>query len=338
MRQQRNVILLWITAATCLSFLHCPIALIVFVNAKGKETDGSNCLLPCRNKGICRTSSRRELTVVPNSTNMDVPATRSSNYSNNNSIFSLRILQQHHQQYPHCLCPVGYTGTLCEIVYQTCDSSSDVCASGATCQRAVDNFGIEFFHCGCDLAKSDLSLPKSLEFCQRVSTVFCNTVNDDPKQSRGSSYCTNGGRCKETENQKDTTASKLHSGCTCLSGTEGAHCETINLNTQGTAWLELETMTGNATTKKRRILLSMVVFISLLSFFLTAGYTAAVYYAQVQQKKHWKNRRGKTAEERARIPRAVGIRGRILPNYEPMQTITTARNTVEPAETGIEMT
>ena len=246
------------------------------------DARASKCELPCRNKGVC--TNRREL-------NGDVDTTTAA--------ATTTTTTEHHrflQQRPHCQCPVGFTGVLCEVKYVLCGSAEDTCFNESPCQRAVDDFGTEFFHCECDAVQSDLSLPNAQKFCEHVSTVFCNTEKNDPHQSRGSSFCSNGGKCKDTEEK-----GHHHAGCECPSGFSGQHCEISDIPPRSKGSSALDTLKAASTNNpKRRVLLSIVVFISLMVLFATIGFTAAVYYGQQRQKKNWKKR--KTAVERARIP------------------------------------
>lgn len=280
---------------------------LLFYCLSGIEAWGSSsgCDLPCRNKGVCKISRQRDLQGDTEFTDA---------VTNNNVHRSL-------QQRPHCMCPAGFTGILCEIEYVRCKSAQDSCFNGEPCQRAVDDFGTEFYHCECDGVKSDLSLPSGQKFCEHVSTTFCNNPvgdkNADPKQSRSSSYCNNGGRCK-----KDTGEERgsHHVGCDCPKGYSGAHCEISDHpqpSNKGSAYDELRAA-ASTDNPKRRTLLGLLVFFLLMTMFVTAGYTFAVYYGQQQQKKNWKKRGGRSAKDRARIPK-TSYRGTSEPVIQPKQ-------------------
>lgn len=288
------------------------------VAAWGSTSKQAACELPCRNQGVCKSGATRH---------RDLALHNNNNFVSYEDKVEARM-DDHHprflfEQRPHCLCPAAFTGALCEIEYVMCNSKDDICFNGMPCQRAVDDFGTEFFHCECDAAKSDLSLPGSQKFCEHVSTVFCNAINNgdkggDPKQrSRGSSFCNNGGRCKDGAGEKE---GKLHAGCECPAGYSGPHCEISDHPQQpsGSAYEDLAAVASLANNPRRRVLLSLVVFLSILTFFITAGYTFVVYYGQQQQKKNWKKRGGRSAEERARVPK--NYHGRSAPVAQPKKS------------------
>ena len=292
----------------------------------------SMCELPCRNNGICKSATRynRNLASSLRDTD-DLFYPRFVTESPSEQDHPTRLL---FQQGPHCWCPAGFAGTLCEIEYTLCSSKDDTCFSGQPCQRAVDDFGTEFFHCGCDMSKSDISIPVASQFCERVSTVFCDTDSDsdaqknlDPRQrSRGSFFCNNGGRCKDPEDNEEK--GKRYLGCECQAGFSGSHCEISSYPVSPgplSAYEELKAAAA-LTNPHRRLLLSLIVFLAILTCFFTAGYAFVAYIGQQQQKKNRKKRTSKTAEERARIPR-TNYRGLSVPvpqgkqSYVPVHEI-----------------
>ena len=309
-------------------------SIVLFHIGMAVEARGSSvCGLPCRNKGVCKSATGTRHYRNLESPQNDEAAEEEEELEQQDH--SHRFLFQ--RGIPQCWCPSGFSGTLCEIEYAHCSSKEDKCFNGRHCQRAVDDFGQEFFHCGCDRSKSDLSLPAASKFCERVSTVFCNAEDDedesakknlDPRQrSRGSYFCNNGGRC-----QYDVDEGQRNLGCECQAGFSGSHCEISNLPDNSnpasgmSAYDELQAAASLAN-PRRRLLLSVMVFLALLTCFGTAGYTFVVYRGQQQQQtRSRKTRSGKTAEERARIPR-TNYRGLSVPvpqakqSYAPVHEI-----------------
>lgn len=174
------------------------------------------CDFPCRNKGICRERDGVEAM--------------------------------------YCQCPAGFAGAFCEIQYNVCESADQVCSNGRKCQRAVDDFAQEYFHCECDPVRSDLSFDYADKLCAHASTVFCRE-DDDTEQAKkdrkslgeaaGGSFCTNGGVCRE---EVDDGKNHHHAGCDCPKGYTGNHCEhslevkkhpakTVEFRTSSRSWL-----------------------------------------------------------------------------------------------------
>ena len=291
----------------------------------------STCGLPCRNKGICKSDTRQDRNLALFSLNDSEDATDPQLVTESFSKLEDQSTRQLFQNGPHCWCPAGFTGTLCEIEYALCSSKDDMCFNGQPCQRAVDDYGKEFFHCGCNMSQSDLSIRAASQFCERVSTVFCDADQDqknmDPRQrSRGGSFCNNGGRCKDPENKEEK--GKRHLGCDCPAGFSGSHCEISSypVSPSGVSAYEELQAAASLTNPHRRLLLSLMVFLALMTFFVTAGYAFVAYMGQQQQKKSRKKRSSKTAEELARIPR-TNYRGLSAPvphgkqSYVPVHEI-----------------
>eukprot|EP00549_Striatella_unipunctata_P021423 CAMPEP_0118710708 /NCGR_PEP_ID=MMETSP0800-20121206/23576_1 /TAXON_ID=210618 ORGANISM="Striatella unipunctata, Strain CCMP2910" /NCGR_SAMPLE_ID=MMETSP0800 /ASSEMBLY_ACC=CAM_ASM_000638 /LENGTH=162 /DNA_ID=CAMNT_0006615009 /DNA_START=17 /DNA_END=505 /DNA_ORIENTATION=- len=91
-----------------------------------------------------------------------------------------------------CSCPTGYTGIRCEIKFKVCGDNQHTCFNGAECKLGIDSTGMEYLHCDCDPAKSDLTSSYAGVFCQHAAQVFC--APGHPGAVRHT-FCVNGGRC-----------------------------------------------------------------------------------------------------------------------------------------------
>ncbi|KAG7345354.1 EGF-like domain containing protein [Nitzschia inconspicua] len=121
-----------------------------------------------------------------------------------------------HKNGMYCICPVGYTGLQCEIKMVVCGADDHTCFNGSTCKKDHSGWGESYWRCECDPKGSVMTASYAGKYCEHESTVFC--VGD--AASHSSSFCTNGGRCKERDNSE-----QRHAGCDCPAGYEGPHCE-----------------------------------------------------------------------------------------------------------------
>lgn len=127
--------------------------------------------------------------------------------------------QELHDNGMYCTCPVGFTGLQCEIKYVTCGRDNHTCFNGSACvKERSSNDGNVFYRCECDVTESVMDAPYAGKYCEHIATSFCD---GDDGFSHGSSFCTNGGRCKKV----DPNSVSKHHGCECPDGWKGDHCE-----------------------------------------------------------------------------------------------------------------
>lgn len=269
-------------------------ALVVLACSLVAATSKSKCDMPCLNGGTCK---RRldETTFAADQQQLHR--------------FDQAIQQQ--QQRHYCQCPTSYTGALCEIKFVLCDAAEgdqqqqqqQTCPNGNKCQRAVDDFGSEFFHCECDVAQSDMSSPFAAKFCEHASTVFCKVDAEAEKAkkgrhslggSAGSSFCTNGGSCKEV-----TEKGHHHAGCNCLAGFSGKTCEVSSYKVSKKA---SSFSRPSSSTPRKRTLLSVVVFLGIMLAFVVLGVAILIHHGNRQRKPRAAHNKPRSAQERARIP------------------------------------
>lgn len=157
----------------------------------------SDCPIQCRNGGTCAQDRGFHGGTKKSDTNKSEEEDRG-------------IIRGH-----HCSCPTGYAGSFCEIKYDICEGEERTCFNGSECIRNVDDRGHTFYHCQCDARGSDLSTPEAHQFCQHIWTEFCTAAGESISQG-SSSFCTNGGVCKDKKGK-----SKYHAGCECPPGWAG---------------------------------------------------------------------------------------------------------------------
>jgi hypothetical protein len=105
--------------------------------------------------------------------------------------------QELHDNGMYCTCPVGFTGLQCEIKYVTCGRDNHTCFNGSACvKERSSNDGNVFYRCECDVTESVMDAPYAGKYCEHIATSFCD---GDDGFSHGSSFCTNGGRCKKVD-------------------------------------------------------------------------------------------------------------------------------------------
>lgn len=96
-----------------------------------------------------------------------------------------------------CSCPVGYTGLQCEIKHIVCgeDEGTDsyTCFNGSSCVKERSGNGDLYWRCECDPDNSIMTAKYAGKYCEHIATTFCTGEKD----GSSTSYCTNGGRCKE---------------------------------------------------------------------------------------------------------------------------------------------
>ena len=106
--------------------------------------------------------------------------------------------EQTHITGMYCQCPAGFTGVQCEISLIMCDiggsHDNHTCFNGQECMKENDGYGNVFYHCSCDAATTIMKQDYVKNYCQHISTVFCNHKKN-ADVSTSSQYCTNGGKC-----------------------------------------------------------------------------------------------------------------------------------------------
>lgn len=100
----------------------------------------------------------------------------------------------------YCSCPIGYTGLQCEIHMKTCGNDEHTCFNGAPCGKERAGDGTTWWRCECDPTDSVMDADYAGRYCEHIATIFCNN-NPDDIGHEGTSYCTNGGKCKEKDHE-----------------------------------------------------------------------------------------------------------------------------------------
>ena len=83
----------------------------------------------------------------------------------------------------HCQCPMGLTGAVCDIPYESCIETDDVCYYGGTCVGGNDQGLV----CDCSTAMSEDGTPRIGKYCEAPPTFSCGDDNVE--------FCVNGGVC-----------------------------------------------------------------------------------------------------------------------------------------------
>jgi hypothetical protein len=110
-----------------------------------------------------------------------------------------------------CLCNSGWTGMLCDIVYDTC-SNSHTCLHGGRCiPGLVDDFGNSQHFCDCtDAIGSDGSVFVG-KYCEHQAVNYCKASGDE-------AFCVNSGYCNPDYPNSGTP-------CICSEEHTGPHCQ-----------------------------------------------------------------------------------------------------------------
>ena len=252
--------------------------------------DGAKCDLKCKNGGVCK---RRQL----------INEIRNYEISRLNQDIS-KQQQELEPQRHYCQCPTGYVGSMCEIKLVLCENGiNGTCSNGNTCKRGIDGSNEEYYHCGCDVSKSDLSLPYADKFCTHESTVFCINEIDaknikKKRQSLGggsrSSFCVNGGTCKDV-----ITASGNHvSSCNCPSDFTGSHCE---VSTKSKTQKASKYATNESSPSHHRsIFVTILVFFVCFFTIIAVSLTLLIWYGN---RNRIPKKPKKSALHRATIPK-----------------------------------
>ncbi len=153
-----------------------------------KENEIPDCTLECDNGGVCEIGIRNPA---------EVDLLR--------RIWSDEEISEHMR----CLCPTGYGGPLCQAIFEECGENH--CFHGGTCVITTTTIHEESsteFNCDCTTAGDRFGNRFAGDYCQEVSSAFCDENND-------SLFCTNGGSC-----DRDPTKP-----CQCPEGFAGHKCE-----------------------------------------------------------------------------------------------------------------
>lgn len=168
---------------------------------------GSGCELLCEHKGYCEFLSADQNT--------------------------LKMLVQEGRMIQRCVCPVGYTGTGCELERTVCNVSTMLCPNGASCEKR----GGGVYDCDCSVA--DVVSKKAAQMCRHTYTEYCSSEYDPIHPT---SFCTNGGKCKSgliaaKVAPGDTAKNKKfeNAGCMCPIEYYGPHCEFLHHSTLATS-------------------------------------------------------------------------------------------------------
>lgn len=279
--------------------------------AKHSSGTGTQCDLPCTNGGTCK---RRHLT------------SEIRKYQDIRLDQDITKQQQELQPQRHyCHCPTGFVGSMCEIKLVLCPTGiNGTCTNGNPCKRSVDDNNEEYYHCACDIVKSDLSLPYAEKFCSHESTVFC--INDiDAKnikknrQSLGgasrSSFCINGGTCKDVVTKDGNHVSS----CNCPSDYTGSHCEVSKTPKAATSKNQKSstssTTSGSSSRPHRNVFVTVFVFFVCFFTITAVSLTLLIWYGN---RNRIPRKPKKTALDRAKIPKQSDHKA--MP-YEQVNTI-----------------
>lgn len=161
------------------------------------------CNFFCYNNGICRHGHGKFGSYTGQEPTLD----------------DLPFEKEFHDNGMYCTCPVGYTGLQCEIKYVVCGRDDHTCFNGSACVKEhASNTGEVYYRCECDANESIMSAPYAHNYCEHISTVFCEKSDGF---THSTSSCSNGGKCREHLANSNTK----HVGCDCPDGWEGDHCE-----------------------------------------------------------------------------------------------------------------
>lgn len=90
----------------------------------------------------------------------------------------------------HCVCPTGYTGTLCELLGAPCGDGR--CHNGGTCVLTSQADGSNNYVCDCSTAKTSSGVAAYAgQYCEHEATSFCTQST----YQSSSQFCVNGGTC-----------------------------------------------------------------------------------------------------------------------------------------------
>jgi hypothetical protein len=293
-------------------------AIFASLSAPAAAAKKSKCDLPCRNGGVC-SSSRR----LVERQSFDMIGRLAQEESE--APEAQPAVPQESQQQPlkrnYCKCPPGFSGSLCEVKFITCENGEQKCRNGSLCERAVDAEGSVFFHCECDMERTDVTAtPFAQKVCEKSSTVFCKVnaiVTDKKKKAKkdkmhsvsetaGSSFCYNNGSCKEA-----TDKHVHHPGCNCPEGFSGPHCETSSVSSALSTKKKAYSRTPSSRSPRMQRLLSVAVFIGIMLLFLVGGVAYLVHHGNRHRRPRARpvatniTRSRKSAQERARIPKGA---------------------------------
>jgi len=118
-----------------------------------------------------------------------------------------------------CVCPSGYTGEVCDQIYESCNDEGKKCENGGSCEAGkVDDFGNSQFFCDCSNASDTKNTNVSFE------GDYCETTVEEVAPSSNAtvvcideSTCQNGGMCKVGGDPDQL--------CHCLEGFSGPVCQ-----------------------------------------------------------------------------------------------------------------
>lgn len=155
-----------------------------------KKNEVPDCTLECFNEGVCIVGIRS-----PTEVNLL------------RRIWSDEEISEHMR----CVCPTGYGGPLCQSISEEC--GDNFCFHGGTCvitTTTIHGDSKTEYHCDCTSATDRSGNRFAGDYCQEVSTSFCD-AND------ASLFCTNGGRCNSSGDPAKP--------CECPDGFSGHKCE-----------------------------------------------------------------------------------------------------------------
>ncbi|KAL7567792.1 hypothetical protein ACA910_000544 [Epithemia clementina (nom. ined.)] len=111
----------------------------------------------------------------------------------------------------HCACETGWTGTQCDVAFESCDGSTHKCYHGGNCVLGlIDKYENDQLYCNCDDAWEGETRYAG-KYCELKSIDMC-----DPDDN--TRFCLNEGSC-------NTEYPAVGKSCICPDGYKGPHCE-----------------------------------------------------------------------------------------------------------------
>ncbi|KAL7461415.1 hypothetical protein ACHAXS_001835 [Conticribra weissflogii] len=173
------------------------------IRADDEEHEEEDCNLNCENGGSCRFGVK--------------------GYKDSYDELDLAVYYKKHKDGMYCSCPDGFTGLQCEVDITHCHAgeggdNDHFCLNGTPCSLDDPKFvGVDKkYECQCSEAGDEITDMLAGRYCEYAVTEFCS----HDKRRHTHSWCTNGGKCKVTNSERDTT----HHGCCCPDGFEGEYC------------------------------------------------------------------------------------------------------------------
>lgn len=145
----------------------------------------TNCTLTCSNGGECRKGAKDFSSILGVGPELS----------------HLVDTDTHSENFEHCVCPKGFTGSKCEHQYVECGNGEHICLHGSKCIPPDDGDKYPVWTCDCEQAFRE-DHKYSGEFCQHHHTTLCTTSDTENRIYQGAAslaFCVNDGVCIEIE-------------------------------------------------------------------------------------------------------------------------------------------